>query len=241
MFILHDTPDTAALAVRIVQAALDLRHRVRRVDRAGGKDRAGGRLDRPASRPLPRLGRRPVRQTPDGRRVASDTTLCWPADGRASGLRAPLLRAPAPDAPGRAAVRSRLFPAATHHHPAVPTLHAPARAAGEGAVSALLPQARARPPAALGAIEGAARRAPAGRSPDRPGFRGRSLPSLRRWLGSPVPDHPGPVPTRDLAAPDRTGAARAARAPVRAPARAPARACARDDGPGDRPFTDPCA
>ena len=183
MYVLHFTPDTAAMAVRVVLEDLGLPYSARLIDRAAGE------LASPAYRAMQPLGKIPALETPDGVMFETAAILLWLADRHAPGR-----LAPAPDSAERAAFLSWFFFTSTNLHPAVLELHYPDRIAGPQAVAALLPLAARRARDALDALERRAATAPGWLSPDRPTLLALYVGMLMRWLGQLPEDHPAQFP-----------------------------------------------
>ncbi len=216
LFVLHYSPDSASMVVRMVLEELGLPHRLVLVDRAPEA------LQSPDYRALHPLGLIPAFETPDGVMFETAAILLWLADRHPeAGL------APAPAAPGRADFLKWLFFTSTNLHTALLQLYYPERIAGPGAVATLLPLARARVTAALAALDAAATARPGWLSPDKPSLMALYLGMLVRWLAL-LPD---PLRVDPLATP-------ALCAVLAAQERRPAvQRVAEDESLGPHPFT----
>jgi glutathione S-transferase len=220
MYRLHATPDSAAMAVRMILLELGLPFELRVVDRAGGE------LASPDYRALHPLGLIPALETPDGTMFETAAILLWLADrAPASGL------APAPDSAERAEFLKWLFFTSTNLHPHLLNLFYAERAAGPGNEAAVQAASRARITLLLDALEAAAARGPRWLSAGQPGLMGYYLGMLLRWLGSFPPGDPRRVELAGYPALHAVVAWHEMR-----PA---AQEVAADEGLGRHPFTEP--
>lgn len=220
MYVLHASPDSASMVVRMFLIELGLPHELRWIDRAGGA------LASPAYRALQPLGLIPALETPHGVMFETAAILLCLAD-----LHPEAGLAPAPTAPERGDFLKWLFFTSTNLHPALLQLYYPDRTAGPAAVPALLTHARARIASFLDPLEEAAAQAPGWLSPERPTLLGYYLGMLMRWLGSFGPDDPRRVDLRAYPALHR--------ALAYVESRPAAQSVAADEGLGPLPFTQP--
>ena len=106
MYVLHYSPDSASMAVRMVLEELNLPYRLRLVNREDGtRDTAGYRALQP-------LGLIPALETPDGAMFETAAILLWLADRHPG---ADL--APAPADPARGDFLKWFFYTSTNLHP----------------------------------------------------------------------------------------------------------------------------
>ncbi|MDZ4096832.1 MAG: glutathione S-transferase family protein [Paracoccaceae bacterium] len=223
MYILHYSPDTAALAVRAVLEELNAPYQARLIDREAGA------LNSPAYRRLHPLGQIPAFETPDGPMFETAAILLWLADRHREAGRA---LAPAPTAPGRASFLAWLFFTNTNIHTTVMQLFYPERTAGDAAAPAVQAAARARMQTALDLLDQmVARDAPDWLSPDQPSVLGYYIAMLLRWMKSYAPGHPTWFDSADFPALHAIASAL-----ERRPA---ALAAARAEGLGNTIFTNP--
>lgn len=220
MYILHSSPDSASLVVRMVLTELGLPYQIRRVDRAAGA------LDSDDYRALHPLGKIPVLETPDGVMFETAAILLYLADKHPS-------LAPAPDHPDRARFLTWLFFTSTNIHPVLLQLFYPDRSAGEACSAQTLTHARAQMQKLLTALDSMLARENPEWFSTGPSLMGYYIGMLMHWLAGNPPDHPGYFPTSDFPALHTRLAALETR-----PA---AQIIAADEGLGRLPFTQPYA
>ncbi len=188
MYVLHYSPDTASLIVRLVLIELDVPHECRLIDRAAGA------LDSPAYRAMQPLGLIPAMETPDGPMFETAAILLYLSD-RHPGL------APAPDHPDRAAFLSWFVFLNNAIHTTLMQLFYPERVAGADNVGAVVEHSAEKMGLYLTLLNDmVATTAPHWMSPDRPSLLGYYLGVLIRWLAAYGPDHPFYFPTSDYPA-----------------------------------------
>ena len=117
MYVLHQSPDSASLIVRLVLLELNLPHDTRLIDRQAGA------LNAPEYRAMHPLGLIPAFETPDGPMFETAAILLYLSD-RHPGL------APAPGDSDRAAFLKWLFFTSSNVHPTMLQLFYPDRTAG---------------------------------------------------------------------------------------------------------------
>jgi glutathione S-transferase len=220
MYILHSSPDSASLVVRMVLTELDLPHQIRRVDRAAGA------LDSADYRALHPLGKIPVLETPEGVMFETAAILLYLADKHHA-------LAPAPDHPDRARFLTWLFFTSTNIHPVLLQLFYPDRSAGEACSAQTLTHARAQMQKLLTALDSMLARENPEWFSTGPSLMGYYIGMLMHWLAGNPPDNPGYFPTSDFPALHTRLAALETR-----PA---AQTIAADEGLGRLPFTQPYA
>ena len=218
MYVLHSSPDTASLIVRLVLTELGLPHDCRLIDREGGA------LDSPGYRALQPMGLIPALETPDGPMFETAAILLYLAD-RHPGL------APAPDHPDRAAFLSWFVFTNNSVHTTLMHLFYPERLAGPDCAADVVTIARDRMQVYLDLLNHTAARSAAWLSPERPSVLGYYIAVLVRWLASHGPGHPTYFRSRDFPALHAVLAALETR-----PA---ARACAEAERLGQTIFTNP--
>ena len=211
MYVLHYSPDSASLIVRLVLEELGVAHEARKIDRAAGE------LDSPAYRAMHPLGKIPALQTPDGPMFETAAMLLYLSEthGRL---------APQPGSPQRAAFLKWLFFTSTNLHTALLQFYYPDRTAGPACADAVKAAALAALKSQLSMLDAmVAREAPDWLS-TAPSVLGYYIAVLMRWLAGPIDarDYPALLPV--LAALETRPAARA---------------CAKAEGLGDTIFTNP--
>jgi glutathione S-transferase len=169
MYVLHYSPDTASLIVRLVLEELALPYQAVLIDRAGGA------LNSAAYRALHPLGKIPAFETPDGPMFETAAILLYLAD-RHGGL------APEPNAPERAAFLKWLFFTSTNIHTTLLQLFYPARVAGPDCIPAVLTHAHDRMTEYLDVLEAAATVNPDWLPDHKPSILGYYIGVLIRWL-----------------------------------------------------------
>ena len=218
MYVLHYSPDSASMAVRMVLEELNLPHRLQLVNREDGS------RDSAAYRAMQPLGLIPALETPEGVMFETAAILLWLAD------RHPQARlAPAPDDAARGDFLKWFFYTSTNLHPTLLQVFYPHRLIGPEAADAVAQAAHARFVSYLPALEAAAAAAPDWLSPDRPTILGYYLAMLLRWMGSFASDSGLRIDPADYPALHRVLAALETR-----PA---AQSVARHEGLGPLPFT----
>jgi glutathione S-transferase len=219
MYILHCSPDSASLIVRLVLQELDVPHACVVIDRAAGA------LDSPAYRAMQPAGLIPALETPDGAMFETAAMLLYLCD-RHPGL------APAPDHPDRAAYLSWFVFTNNSVHTTLMQMFYPDRVAGPDHAAAVVTAATARMLGFLGLLDRmVAAQAPAWLSPAQPSALGYYLGVLIRWLSAFGPDHAFHIRSADYPALHAVLAALETR-----PA---ARLCAEAEGLGPTIFTNP--
>jgi glutathione S-transferase len=219
MYLLHYSPDSASLAVRILLAELGVPHRARQIDREAGE------LASPAYRRLHPLGKIPAIETPDGPMFETAAILLYLADRHGQ-------LAPAPMSPDRAAFLKWLFFTSTNIHPTLLQIFYPDRTAGAGCADAVAAHAHAHMQTLLTALNDmVAAEAPSWLSPHEPSLMDIYVAMLLRWLGSIPAGQPGHFPAQDFPALLPILAALETRPAVQA--------VAADEGLGPHPFTKP--
>lgn len=189
MYVLHYSPDTASLAVRMVLAELGVPHQALLIDRDGGA------LTSQAYLRLHPLGKIPAMETPDGPMFETAAMLLHLCDAHPGPM------APAPDAPERAAFLSWLFFTSTNIHPTLLQLFYPERVAGPQCVPQVQAHARVLMQTLLAKLEAmTARDAPDWLSAHKPTLLGYYIAMLLRWLGSMPADHPAYFASTDYPA-----------------------------------------
>ena len=219
MYVLHYSPDSASMAVRMVLEELNLPYRLRLVNREDGtRDTAGYRALQP-------LGLIPALETPDGAMFETAAILLWLAD-HLPGARL----APAPGDPARGDFLKWFFYTSTNLHPTLLQVFYPARLIGPEAAEAVQTAARARFVSFLPSLEAVAATGPDWLSPAQPSILGYYLAMLLRWMGSFPPEGGLRIDPADYPALHRVLAALETR-----PA---AQSVAQDEGLGPLPFTE---
>lgn len=128
MYILHSSPDSAALIVRLVLEDLGVPYEARLIDRAAGQ------LDSPGYRMLQPLGKIPALETADGPMFETAAIVLFLSEKHGA-------LAPRPSDPDRAAFLTWLFFAATNINPTVNRAFYPDRVAGPAASPAVVAHA----------------------------------------------------------------------------------------------------
>lgn len=194
MYILHHTPDSAALIVRLVLEELHLPYRIAPIDRAGGA------LDSPAYRKLHPLGKIPALETPHGVMFETAAMLLHLTEVTSK-------LAPAPGTPPRALFLSWLFFISNTLHPAAMAYYYPHRAAGAAHAEA----AKAHAAAALKPMLQSLNDMVAAEAPDWLSTEASALSYyiavLMRWLSEPCPPTDYPALHKILLALETTPAA----------------------------------
>ena len=218
MYVLHYSPDSASMAVRMVLEDLNLPYRLQLVNRDDNS------RDRPAYRALQPLGLIPALETPEGAMFETAAILLWLADRHPeAGL------APAPGDAARGDFLKWFFYTSTNLHPALLQVFYPHRLIGPEAADAVQAAAHARFVSFLPALEAVAAGEPGWLSPEGPTILGYYLAMLLRWMGSFAPESGLRVDPATYPALHRMMAALELR-----PA---AQNVARDEGLGPLPFT----
>ena len=219
MYVLHYSPDSASMAVRMVLEELKLPYRLQLVNRDDGS------RDTARYRALQPLGLIPALETADGAMFETAAILLWLAD------RHPEARlAPAPGDPARGDFLKWFFYTSTNLHPTLLQIFYPHRLIGPEAAEAVQTAARARFVSFLPSLEAVAASAPDWLSPAQPSILGYYLAMLLRWTGSFPPDSGLRIDPADYPALHRMMAALETR-----PA---AQTVAQDEGLGPLPFTE---
>lgn len=219
MYVLHFSPDSASLVVRMVLEELSLPYELRLVDRAAGA------LDSPDYRALQPLGLIPALETPGGVIFETAAILLWLADRHPQpGL------APAPGDAGRGDFLKWFFYTSTNLHPTLLQVFYPHRLIGPEVADAVRTAARDRFASFLPPLEAAAAASPDWLTPARPSILGYYLGMLMRWMGSFPPDSGLRINPADYPALHRVLAA--------LESRSAAQSVAQDEGLGPLPFTE---
>ena len=179
MYVLHHTPDSAALIVRLVLEELGLPYEIAPLDREGGA------LDSPAYRKLQPLGKIPALETPDGTmfETAAILLLLSEITGKL---------APAPNTPERGQFLKWLFFTSSNLHPVAMNYYYPHRVAGPENAEAAKAQAEATLKSLVKTLDDMV----AMHAPDwlstAPSILGYYIAVLMRWLSEPCPatDYP---------------------------------------------------
>ncbi|MBS0563379.1 MAG: glutathione S-transferase family protein [Proteobacteria bacterium] len=199
MYVLHYSPDTASVIVRLALEELGQPYQARRIDREAGE------LASPAYRALHPLGLIPAFESPDGPMFETAAILLYLSEKHRA-------LAPQPGSPGRAAFLKWLFFTSTNIHPTLLQLFYPERTAGPGCTDAVLAHASDRMRTYLGIIDAMiARDAPDWLSPGQPSVLGYYLGVLVRWLSSYGTGHPSHFSAAEFPALNRVLAAHEAR------------------------------
>ncbi len=179
MYVLHHTPDSAALIVRLVLEELHLPYEIAPIDRDGGA------LDSPGYRKLQPLGKIPALETPDG--VMFETAAILLHLSEITGK-----LAPAPNTPERGQFLKWLFFTSSNLHPVAMNYYYPHRVAGPENADAAKAQAAATLKSLVKTLEDMV----ALEAPDwlstAPSILGYYIAVLMRWLFEPCPakDYP---------------------------------------------------
>ena len=174
MYILHHTPDSAALIVRLVLEELGLPYQIAPVDREGGA------LDSPAYRKLHPLGKIPTLQDSHDTLFESAAILL-----HLSEITGKL--APAPATPERGPFLTWLFFTSSNLHPTAMQYYYPERVAGAENAKAAKAQAAATLQSLMAILENmVALDAPDWLS-SKPSILGYYVAVLMRWLSEPCP------------------------------------------------------
>jgi glutathione S-transferase len=196
MYILHHTPDSAALIVRLVLEELGLPYQIAPIDRAGGA------LDSPAYRKLHPLGKIPALQTPDVTLFETAAILLHLSE--ISGK-----LAPAPNTPERGPFLTWLFFTSSNLHPVLMNYYYPERAAGPENAAAVKASAVPQLKSLMATLENMV----ALDAPDwlstKPSILGYYVAVLMRWLAEPCPASDYPALHKILLALEATPAAQA--------------------------------
>ncbi|MDB5658410.1 MAG: glutathione S-transferase family protein [Cypionkella sp.] len=194
MYILHHTPDSAALVVRLVLEELKLPYQIAPIDRAGGA------LDTPAYRKLHPLGKIPALETPNGVMFESAAILLHLTEVTGK-------LAPAPGTPHRAKFLTWLFFTSNNLHPVVMHYYYPDRLAGAQNAEAVKTQAALTAKSLLTTLnQMIATDAPAWLTTE-PSALGYYIAVLMRWLAEPCPPSDYPALHNILTALETTAAA----------------------------------
>ncbi len=179
MYVLHHTPDSAALIIRLVLEELGLPYQIAPLDREGGA------LDSPGYRKLQPLGKIPALETPDGTMFETAAILLHLSEVTGK-------LAPAPNTPGRGQFLKWLFFTSSNLHPTAMIYYYPHRVAGPENAEA----AKAQASAALKSLVQTLEDMVALEAPDwlstSPSILGYYIAVLMRWLSEPCPatDYP---------------------------------------------------
>ena len=179
MYVLHHTPDSAALIVRLVLEELQLPYEIAPLDRDGGA------LDSPGYRKLQPLGKIPALETPDGTMFETAAILL-----HLSEITGKL--APAPNTRERGQFLKWLFFTSSNLHPTAMIYYYPHRVAGPENAEAAKAQAETTLKSLLKTLDDmVALDAPAWLSTE-PSILGYYIAVLMRWLSEPCPatDYP---------------------------------------------------
>lgn len=221
MYVLHFSPDTAALIVRLVLEELGQPYRAEPIDRA-----AGG-LDAPGYRALNPLGQIPALETPEGPMFETAAILALLSEVHGA-------LAPRPGTPGRGEFLKWLAFTSFNLHAPLMGLFYPERYTGSATGNAgFLATSRARVETALALLDATAAGAPDWFAPDRPSALGYYVLVLMRWLKSFAPGDPRHIDFARYPA--------LARMALTLEARPAARACAAAEGLGAAIFSAPYA
>lgn len=211
MYVLHHTPDSAALIVRLVLEELGLPYQIAPIDRAGGA------LDSAAYRKLQPLGKIPALETPDG--VLFETAAIVLHLAEITGK-----LAPQPNTPARGPFLKWLFFTSSNLHPALMNYYYPHRVAGPENAEAAKAEALITLKTLLALLEDMV----ALEAPDwlstAPSILGYYIAVLMRWLAEPCPATDYPALRKILLALE---------------ARPAALACAQAEALGDTIFSNP--
>ena len=211
MYVLHHTPDSAALIVRLVLEELGLPYQISPIDRAGGA------LDSPAYRKLHPLGKIPALETTDGTMFETAAILL-----RLAEITGKL--APAPNTPERGQFLKWLFFSSSNLHPAMMNYYYPHRVAGPQNAEAAKAEALITLKTLLPLLDNMV----ALEAPDwlstAPSILGYYIAVLMRWLAEPCPATDYPALHKILLALE---------------SRPAALACAQAEGLGDTVFSNP--
>ena len=179
MYVLHHTPDSAALIVRLVLEELGLPYQIAPLDREGGG------LDSPSYRKLQPLGKIPALETPDGTMFETAAILL-----HLSEIAGKL--APAPNTPERGQFLKWLFFTSSNLHPVAMIYYYPHRVAGDENAAAAKAQAETTLKSLVKTLDDMV----ALEAPDwlstAPSILGYYVAVLMRWLSEPCPakDYP---------------------------------------------------
>ncbi|WP_054004667.1 glutathione S-transferase family protein [Cypionkella psychrotolerans] len=211
MYVLHHTPDSAALIVRLVLEELGLPYQIASLDREGGA------LDSPSYRKLQPLGKIPALETPDGTMFETAAILL-----HLSEITGKL--APAPNTPERGQFLKWLFFTSSNLHPTAMVYYYPHRVAGPENADAAKAQAAATLKSLVKTLDDMV----ALEAPDwlstAPSILGYYIAMLMRWLFEPCPATDYPALHKILLALETRPAAIA---------------CAQAEGLGDMMFSNP--
>ena len=194
MYVLHHTPDSAALIVRLVLEELQLPYEIAPLDRDGGA------LDSPTYRKLQPLGKIPALETPDGTMFETAAIVL-----HLSEITGKL--APAPNTPERGQFLKWLFFTSSNLHPTAMIYYYPHRVAGDNNAEAAKAQAAVTLKSLLQSLEDmVALEAPDWLSTE-PSILGYYIAVLMRWLFEVCPATDYPALHRILLALETTPAA----------------------------------
>jgi glutathione S-transferase len=187
MYILHASPDSASLIVRLVLEELGVPYQARSIDRAAGQ------LQSPAYRAMQPLGKIPALETPDGPMFETAAILLYLSEKHGA-------LAPQPGDPDRAAFLSWLFFTAFNLHPALLAVFYPDHEAGAENAAAVVAHAAPKLHVYLNLLDSmVAFKAPGFLSPA-PSILGYYLAVLMRWLGQMPAGSPAHVTSTDYPA-----------------------------------------
>ena len=220
MYILHSSPDSASLIVRLVLEELGLPYEARQIDRAAGQ------LDSASYRALQPLGKIPALETPEGPMFETAAILLYLSEKHGA-------LAPQPGDGDRPAFLSWLFFVAFNLHPVVLDVFYTARVAGPENVDAVLARAVPRLHVCLNVLDSMVASQAPGFLSEAPSILGYYLAVLMRWLGDMPQGQPARIDSADYPALHKVLAALELR-----PA---ALACARAEGLGATIFTHPAS
>ncbi|MES2434418.1 MAG: glutathione S-transferase family protein [Pseudomonadota bacterium] len=194
MYILHQTPDSAALIVRLVLEELGLPYQIAPIDRAGGA------LDSPDYRKLHPLGKIPALQTADGTMFETAAILL-----HLSEIAGKL--APAPNTAERGPFLTWLFFTSNNLHPMAMTYYYPHRVAGEANAAAAKAEAVTTLQTLFTALENMVTLDAPEWLSTKPSILGYYVAVLMRWLAEPCPSANYPALHKILLALETTPAA----------------------------------
>lgn len=179
MYVLHHTPDSAALIVRLVLEELGLPYQIAAIDRDGGA------LDSAAYRKLHPLGKIPALETPNGTMFETAAIVL-----HLSEITGKL--APAPNTPERGPFLKWLFFISSNLHPTAMIYYYPHRVAGPENAAAAKAQASATLKSLVQNLEDMVTLEAPDWLSTAPSILGYYVAVLMRWLFEPCPakDYP---------------------------------------------------